>query len=111
MKQVYLLTLLTLMISSNALWAQTEMPAAADATIAVNNKCCPVSKEAVDSMDSKATVVYEGKEYSLCCKHCLKDFEKDPEKYIAEMQENEVSASTEADAHDHQGEDAPHEHS
>jgi len=31
------------------------------------------------------TFVYEGREIKLCCKDCLKDFNKEPEKYLAKL--------------------------
>ena len=51
----------------------------------VGNKICPVSKEKIESMDEAVKVEYEGKIYTLCCKMCLKDFNKDPKKYIEEL--------------------------
>lgn len=46
------------------------------------NTVCPVSKE---EADPKITANYNGKTYALCCKTCLKKFQKDPEKYIQKM--------------------------
>ncbi len=31
------------------------------------------------------TFVHHGQEIKLCCKSCLKDFNKDPEKYLAKL--------------------------
>lgn len=68
----------------------------AEEIIQVENSLCPVSLEAVGSMD-KSTVVYEGKEYNVCCEMCVKDFKKDPEKYIKKLGElEEKSISHEA---------------
>lgn len=60
------------------------------ATTVVNEKSelntiCPVSKE---EADPKITATYNGKTYALCCKTCLKKFNKDPEKYINKMNQN-----------------------
>ena len=61
--------------------------------VEVGNKICPVSHEQVGKngmMPQKVT--YNGKIYNLCCGMCVKDFNKDPEKY-AKIAEDEVSAA------------------
>jgi YHS domain-containing protein len=49
------------------------------------NTICPVSGE---DIDGNIFSTYEGKTYALCCKSCLKKFEKDPEKYIERLSED-----------------------
>ena len=49
--------------------------------VEVGNKICPVSKEKVGEMGEVVKHEYNGKIYNFCCKMCLKDFQKDPEKY------------------------------
>lgn len=49
------------------------------------NTVCPVSGEEIDS---EITAVYNGKTYALCCKSCLKKFNKDPEKYVSKLSED-----------------------
>ncbi len=49
------------------------------------NSICPVSGEEVDS---KITAEYKGKTYALCCKSCLKKFNKDPEKYVSKLSDD-----------------------
>lgn len=49
------------------------------------NSVCPVSGEEIDG---DITTTHEGKTYALCCKRCLKKFEKDPEKYIKNLSED-----------------------
>lgn len=49
------------------------------------NSVCPVSGEEVDP---EITVTYKDKMYALCCKSCLKKFNKDPEKYISKLSED-----------------------
>lgn len=49
------------------------------------NTICPVSGEATDA---EFTVKYKDKTYSVCCKSCLKKFNKDPEKYISKLSED-----------------------
>jgi YHS domain-containing protein len=51
---------------------------------------CPVCKMYTQEKKSKAEKLvreYEGKTYFLCTKQCLKDFEKDPERYVGKGQE------------------------
>jgi YHS domain-containing protein len=46
-------------------------------------KTCLVTDE---KLDSKPYVyVYEGREIKFCCQDCLKDFKKDPAKYIKKL--------------------------
>ena len=49
------------------------------------NTICPVSGEEIDS---EITAIYKGKTYAVCCKSCLKKFNKDPEKYISKLSED-----------------------
>jgi YHS domain-containing protein len=46
------------------------------------NKCL-VSDEAFDH--DTYTFVHNGQEVKLCCKSCLKDFEKNPGKYLSKL--------------------------
>lgn len=57
-------------------------PTTAPATQPVNKMCAVTTDEAVDP---KVSVVYKGKTIGFCCKDCIKDFEKDPEKYVKNM--------------------------
>ncbi|NUN07825.1 MAG: YHS domain-containing protein [Ignavibacteriaceae bacterium] len=43
---------------------------------------CPVTDE---EADGEIVAVHKGVTYALCCKRCLKKFEKDPEKYIKKL--------------------------
>jgi YHS domain-containing protein len=49
------------------------------------NTICPVSGEEIDP---EITVKYKDKTYAVCCKSCLKKFNKDPEKYISKLSED-----------------------
>ena len=70
-------------------------------------KTCIVSGEKLDGDMGKPYVfVHEGQEIKLCCKTCLKDFKKDPAKYIkklAEAQKAGKDAKPSAPAPDHGG--------
>ena len=41
-----------------------------------------------EEIDSEITATYNGKTYALCCKSCLKKFNKDPEKYVSKLSED-----------------------
>jgi YHS domain-containing protein len=53
---------------------------------------CVVSDEKLDSMGKPYIFKHEGREVQLCCKSCLKDFKKDPAKYIKKIEEAEAKA-------------------
>ena len=48
-------------------------------------KTCVVSGEELGSMGKVNRFVHKGQEIKLCCKGCLKDFNKDPAKFIKKI--------------------------
>ena len=44
---------------------------------------CPVSGDKLGEMGQPFTFTYKDQEVKLCCKNCKKDFDKNPDKYIA----------------------------
>jgi len=48
---------------------------------------CVVSGEKLGEMGKPYTFTHEGREVQLCCKNCLKDFNKEPAKYIKKIEE------------------------
>jgi len=36
-------------------------------------------------VDPKVTIIYKGNGHRFCCKDCIKDFDKDPDKYVKNM--------------------------
>lgn len=46
---------------------------------------CPVSGDKLGEMAPPTVIVYKGQEVKLCCSDCKKDFDKNPEKYIAKI--------------------------
>lgn len=47
---------------------------------------CPVSGDKLDGDMGKPYVfTYQGQEVKLCCSSCKKDFDKDPDKYLAKI--------------------------
>jgi hypothetical protein len=54
---------------------------------------CPVSGEKLGEMGKPYVFTHEGREIKLCCKDCLKDFKKDPAKYVKKIEEGEAKAA------------------
>lgn len=48
---------------------------------------CLVSDEKLDSMGKPYVFVHEGQEIKMCCKSCLKDFNKEPAKFLKKLEE------------------------
>lgn len=47
---------------------------------------CVVSGEPLDAMGEEPVVMnYKGRKIPLCCRQCIKDFNKEPEKYAAKF--------------------------
>jgi hypothetical protein len=92
MKMKMLLLALALATSGAFATADTSLvlkptPAQIKAAVAVGNKECPVSHEAIGGeMGPGKTVVYKGKAVTLCCGGCVKKFAKDPAKFLAEAE-------------------------
>ena len=78
-----IILILALFLLGTASIAKAETPASAADVVDVGNGICPVSGDKV----GKTTFEYQGKRYHFCCKDCVKDFKKDPEKYIAQMKQ------------------------
>lgn len=79
MKTLFLRHLLLLPISWACLASATlcaEEPA---------NKICPIMTE--DEADVEAKVTYQGKDIFFCCSPCIKQFNKEPDYYVALFQE------------------------
>lgn len=70
-------------------------------------KTCIVSGEKLDGDMGKPYVfVQHGQEIKLCCKDCLKDFQKDPAKYLKKLAEAQKSGTEKGPGtppHDHGG--------
>ncbi len=56
-------------------------------------KTCVISGDKLGEMGEPYVFVYEGQEIKLCCKSCLKDFKKDPAKYLKKIKEAEAKAA------------------
>jgi YHS domain-containing protein len=55
-------------------------------------KNCVVSGDKLGEMGDPYVYAYKGREIKFCCKGCLKDFDKDPAKYIKLIDEGEAKA-------------------
>jgi len=53
-------------------------------------KTCVVSGEKLGEMGDPYVFTHDGREVKLCCKSCLKDFNKAPAKYVKKMEEAEA---------------------
>ena len=84
--------------------AQAGYQAVADTgkPVEVNNTFCPLSGEKAGEHGPIVKHEYKGKIYNFCCKMCLKDFDKDPEKYIKAMEEKEKAQAAASDASESQ---------
>ena len=85
---------LLLITGAIALNAAAEKPAESAAAAAPStqaaatqpapiNKKCPISGDAVDPKGK--TVTYKGKTVGFCCDDCIEKFNKDPDKYLADL--------------------------
>jgi len=55
-------------------------------------KTCIISGDKLGEMGDPFVYEYEGREIKFCCKGCLKDFKKEPAKYIKKIDEEEAKA-------------------
>jgi len=65
--------------------APSTAPATSTAAVDVGNTKCVVTGEDVTK---GLTFTYDGKIYHICCKDCVADFKKNPDKYIKAMNDN-----------------------
>lgn len=54
-------------------------------------KTCIVSDEKLGGMGDPYVFVHEGQEIKLCCKGCVKDFKKAPQKYLKKLDAKDKS--------------------
>ena len=55
-------------------------------------KICVVSGDKLGEMGDPFVFEYQGREIKFCCKGCVKDFKKEPAKYIKKIEEAEAKA-------------------
>jgi YHS domain-containing protein len=56
-------------------------------------KTCVVSGEKLGGMGDPYVHKHEGREIKFCCKGCLKDFNKDPKKFVKKLEEAEKKSA------------------
>jgi YHS domain-containing protein len=56
-------------------------------------KYCLTSGEKLGEMGKPITTNYLGQEIKFCCPDCVKDFKKDPDKYVKKLQAAEDKAA------------------
>lgn len=72
----FLLLLATSLLSFGILSAADDVPAGYPL------KKCVVSGESLGEMGKPVKITSEGTDVYLCCKSCVKDFNKEPAKYV-----------------------------
>lgn len=82
-----LLRTLILLVMMTLIWKPVGVAAE---TVEAGNKICPLSG---DEVKGKDFVEYKGKKYGICCAMCKKDFLKNPEKYIANLEKGAAPAA------------------
>lgn len=55
-------------------------------------KNCIVSGDKLGEMGKPYVFEYQGREIKFCCKGCVKDFQKEPAKYVKKIEEAEAKA-------------------
>ena len=51
-----------------------------------------------DDADKTITKEYKGRTIAFCCEDCVKDFEKDPKKYVEKLEKAEKEAKKKEEA-------------
>lgn len=78
-----LIPLLIASLLAATLWASAEDKQEAAKPYPLEK--CLVSDEKLGEMGKPYVFTHEGQEIKLCCKSCLKDFNKDPAKYLKKL--------------------------
>ena len=83
MKTLFITTILTLVFTTGSVLRAADAPKPFPASL----KTCVVSGDKLTDMGKPYVFTHEGQEVKLCCKDCLKDFKKDPAKYMKKINE------------------------
>jgi hypothetical protein len=87
-----LLATLSVVAITSMVWAVE--PTSQPTTRPYPLKTCVVSGEDLGSMGNPVVIVHDGREVKFCCKSCVKQFKKDPEKYLKKLDEAAPDATT-----------------
>ena len=77
--------LLLFVVLAGAIHATENTPS----TPAYPLSICVVSGDKLGQMGPPTVVNYQGTEVRFCCKDCVKDFNKDPDKYLKRLHDVE----------------------
>ena len=58
---------------------------------------CIISGDKLGEMGPPVVYQYDGREIKFCCKSCVKDFKKEPEKYIKKIDEQAAKEKKDKD--------------
>jgi YHS domain-containing protein len=53
---------------------------------------CLVTGDKIGEMGAPVSTIYKSQEFKFCCKDCVKDFQKDPDKFLRKLAEVEQAA-------------------
>ena len=84
-----LTAILTFTALSGAVSFAADAPAKADKAKPYPLTTCVVSGEKLGEMGTPYVLTHDGREVKLCCKSCLKDFNKDSAKFMKKIDEAE----------------------
>src|SRR5512141_3342861 len=99
MKKIFV----ALCLAATALTASTALAAEGQASVQNKNqklkpytlKTCVVTGDKLGEMGDPYVYKYQDREIKFCCKGCLKDFNKEPAKYVKKIEEAEKAAKKE----------------
>ncbi len=89
-KNLAIVTALSLLASTCIGLAADQKPKPKPYTL----ETCIVTGEKLGGMGAAYVFEHQGREIKLCCKGCLKDFKKDPAKYVKKIEEAEAKAKS-----------------
>ena len=99
MKKIFvsLCLALTALTASTALAAERQAPAQNknQKLKPYTLKTCVVTGDKLGEMGDPYVYKYQDREIKFCCKSCLKDFNKEPAKYVKKIEEAEKAAKKE----------------
>jgi YHS domain-containing protein len=91
--KIFFPALLCLLITTAACFATEEVEKTATAA-PYPLSICVVSGDKLGVMGAPVIVQHDGTEVRFCCKDCVKDFDKDPEKYLKRLHAAPATQST-----------------
>jgi len=90
------------MSAQEACAAETKSAALKSETkpVEVDNEYCPVMGNKIEKGE-EVKYTYKNKIYNFCCPDCIKQFKKDPKKYIKKIEESKKKEKEEKHHHSH----------